>query len=171
MIHSSASCASWKWDFNFSQVRSSRGNPSNLGRLSGKIYSARRERDATAKSHASEIARPDLVALLCAYSQRVMNSGTRRYSTHQYNIPCWSHITSITSPPMLVAPRWYRRLRRVTCLNMVASFFRRTTHVSSTRERKTFFPMRSAVRMSAWISSLWGHVFSWRRRTASLSLS
>ena len=167
-MNSSASCASWKWDFHFSQCRPSRGNPSNLGCLSGKIYSARRERDATAKSHASEIARPALVALLRAYSQRVMNYWTRRSSTHQYNIPCWRHIMSIASPPVLVAPRWYRRSRRVTCLNILTSFFRRTTQFFSTRERTNFSPMRSAVQISAWQSILRGHVFSWRRRTASL---
>ena len=44
MTPSSTSCASWKWDFHFSQVRSSQGNPSNLGHLSGELFSARRER-------------------------------------------------------------------------------------------------------------------------------
>ena len=38
MTRSSTSCASWKWDFHFSQVWSIRGNTSNLGRSSGKIF-------------------------------------------------------------------------------------------------------------------------------------
>ena len=88
MTRSSASYASWKWDFHFSQVRSSCGNPSNLGRSSVKIFSARRERYATATSHTSEIARPDLLAFRCDSSQRVINSGNRGSSTHQDNIPC-----------------------------------------------------------------------------------
>ena len=115
----SAYCASWKWDFHFYQFRLSRGSPSNLGRLSGKIFSARRERYATATSHASEMARPDRLAFRYAPSQRVMNSGNLGSSTHQDNITCWSPMTLIASPPMLVAPRWSRISRRVTCLKRV----------------------------------------------------
>ena len=90
-----ASCASWKWDFHFSQVRSSCSNPSNLGCSSGKVFSESRDRDATATSHASNIARPACLAFRCASSQWVINSGTHGSSTHQDNIPCWSPITSI----------------------------------------------------------------------------
>ena len=116
MTLSSVSFASWNWDFHFYHVRSIRGNPSNLGCLSGKLFSARRERDATATSHTYEISRPDRVAFLCASLQQVMNSGTRGSSTHQDNILCWRPITSIASPTVLVAPRWSRISRRVTCL-------------------------------------------------------
>ena len=157
MTRSSASCASWKWDFQFSQVRSSCSNPSNLGRSSGKVFSASRERDATATSHASNIARPARLAFRCASSQRVINSGTHRSSNHQDNIPCWRPITSITSPTVLVSPRWSRRLRRLKCLKRVVSFLRRTTHVSSTQERTNFFPTRLAVWVVAWRSSLRDH--------------
>ena len=38
MMLSSASYASWKWNFYFSQVWSIRGNPSNLGSFSGKHF-------------------------------------------------------------------------------------------------------------------------------------
>ena len=134
MTRSSASCTPWKWDFHFSQVRLSRSNPSNLGSLSGKIFPARRERDATATSHASDIARPARLSFRCASSQQVINSGTCGSSTHQDNIPCWSPITLIASPPVLVDPRWLRILWRVMCLKRVVSFLRRTTHISSTRE-------------------------------------
>ena len=82
MTCSSASCASWKWDFQFYQYRLSRVKPSNLCRSSGNLFSARREWDATATSHASKIARPACVVFLCASSQRVMNSGTLGSSTH-----------------------------------------------------------------------------------------
>ena len=87
MKRSSASCASWKWGFHFYQVRWIRGNPLNLDRLSGNIFSARRERDATETSHASDIARPDRLDFHCASSQREMNYGNLGSSTHQDNIP------------------------------------------------------------------------------------
>ena len=83
MTRLSTSCASWKWDFHFAQVRLSCGNPSNLGRSSGKLFSARREWYATATSHLSDIASLDRVAFRCASSQRVMNSGTCGSSNHQ----------------------------------------------------------------------------------------
>ena len=168
MTHSSAFCASWKWDFHFSQVRSSCDNPSKLGHSSGKLFSARRELNMTATSHTSEIARPARVSFLCASSQRVMNSGTHGSLTQQDNISCWRPITSIASLHVLVAPRWSRRLQRSTCLKRVVSFFRRTTHVSSVRERTNFIPTRSAVHMAAWRSSLRDHVFYWCRWTALL---
>ena len=84
----------------------------------------RREWYATETSHSSEMARPDRVAFLCASSQRVMNSGTCGSSTHQYNIPFWTPITSIAYPPVLISPRWLRRFQRVTCLKRVVSYFR-----------------------------------------------
>ena len=90
MTRSRASCASWKWDFHFSQVRSSQGNPSNLGHSSGNFFSARSEWDATATSHASDMARPAHLAFLWASSQQVTNSGILEYSTHQDSIHCWS---------------------------------------------------------------------------------
>ena len=105
MTRLSASCVSWKWVFHFFQVRSSQGNPSNLGRSSGNIFSARRELDARATSHASEMKRPALLAFCCASLQRVTNSVTLGSSTHQDYIPCWSLMTSIASPPVRVAPR------------------------------------------------------------------
>ena len=105
MTRLNAYCASWKWDFHFYQVWSSRGNPSKLGRSSGKLYSARREWGVTATSHSYKIARPAHVAFRCDSSQQVMNSGTRGSSTHQDNIPFWRPITSISSPPMIVALR------------------------------------------------------------------
>ena len=133
MAHSSASCASWKWDFHFPQFRSSHGNPLNLGRLSGKLFSESRERDVTATSYASDIARPDRLAFRCTSLQRVINSGTHDSSTHQDNIPFCSPITLIASPSVIVAPSWSRISWRVTCLKRVVSFLRQTTHVSSTR--------------------------------------
>ena len=108
MTRSSNSCASSKWDFHFSQVRSSRGNPLNLGHFSGKIFYVRREWDVTATSHASVMARPSHLAFRCASSPRVMNSGTLGSSTHQDNIPCWVLMKLIALPPVLVAPRWLR---------------------------------------------------------------
>ena len=166
MMRSSASCASWKWDFHFPQLRSSRGNPSNLSFLLGNLFSERRERDTMATSHASYMARPDRLAFRCESSQRVMNSGTLGSLTHQDNIPCWSPMTSITSPPVLVAMRRPRISRRLTCLKRVVSFLRKTTHVSSTWERTNFFPTRLAVRMDDCRSSLRDQFFSLRTRTA-----
>ena len=146
----STSCASWKWDFRFAQVRLSCGNPSNLGCSLGKLFSTRRERYATATRHSSEMASLDRITFRCSSSQRMINFGTRRSSTHQDNIPCWTPITSIVSLPVLVAPRWLRISRGVTCLKRVVSYFWQITHVSSMRERMNFFPTRSAVRMAAW---------------------
>ena len=154
MTRSSASCASWKWYFHFAQVRLSQGNPLDVGRLSGNISFARKERNATATRHSSEMARPDRVAFRCSSLQRVMDSGTHGSLTHQDNIPCWITMTSITSSPVLVAPRWSRISRRVTCLKRVVSFLRQTTHVSSTWERKNFSPTRLLVQMAAWRPSL-----------------
>ena len=105
-----------------------------------------------ATSHTYDIANPACVAFLCASSQRVMNFGTRGSLTHQDNIPCWRPIILIASTPILVAPSWLRRYRRVTCLKRVVSFLSQTTHVSSTRERTDFFPTRLAVWMAAWRS-------------------
>ena len=149
MTRSRASCVSWKWYFHFSQVHSSRGNPSNLGHSSGKLFSARRKGCATATSHVSDMARLARLAFHCASSQRLMNSVTLGYFTHQDNIPCCSPMTSIASPPVLVSPRWSGISRRVTCLKRMVSFLRRTIHVSSMRERTNFFPTRSAVRMAS----------------------
>ena len=105
MTRLSASCASWKWDLHFYQVRSSQGNPLNLGRSSGKFFSARRERDATETSHAYKVAGKARLAFHCVSLQRVINYETIGSSTYQDNIPCWSPVTSIASPPVLVAPR------------------------------------------------------------------
>ena len=122
MTRLSASRASWKWDFHFSQVWSSRGNPLDLDRSSGKLFSVRRERNVTATIQASDIARPACLDFCCASLQRVMNYGTLWSSTHQDNIPCWVLMTSIASPPVLVAPSWLRISRRVTFLKRVVSF-------------------------------------------------
>ena len=168
MTRSIPSCASWEWGFHFYHTHSSRINPLNLGRLPGNIFSARRERDATATSYASDTARSICLAFCCASSQRVINSCTRGYLTHQDNILCWSPMASIASPPVLVAPRWSRISLRVTCLKRVVLFLRQTTHISSTRERTNSFLTRSAVRMTAWRSSLRHQFFSWRRRKAVL---
>ena len=89
----------------------------------------------------------------------------------QDDILCWSPMTLIALPPILVSSGWLRISRRMTCLKGVVSFLRQTTHAYSTQESTNLFSTRSAVRMAAWRLSLRDQFFSWSRRRALLSSS
>ena len=170
MTRSSVSCASWKWDFHFSQFRSSCGNPSNLGRSSGNVFLAKRERDAIETSHASDIARPASLAFRFTYLQRVINDETCGSSTHQDNILYWRPITLIASPPVLVSPMWSRISRRVTCLKRVVSCFKANNPCFFHAGEDEFIPYALGGLDGRLEIKLAGSFYFWCRRTALLLL-